>query len=114
MWAPGAVRHTGDMWWERAGASRRRIPAPVRHATGDLVAALAIITAAFVDFPVAQLRPSSPFVTAVVIAPALLLPLRRRFPLPVLGGPVVLYAVAAAFGTLSDRQSTRLNSSHYC
>src|SRR3546814_6877404 len=29
------------------------------------------------------------------------LPLRRRFPLPVLGGTVVLYAVAAAFGTLS-------------
>src|SRR3546814_17536630 len=87
---------------------RSRRPAPVRHATGDLVAALAIITAAFADFPVAQLRPSSPFVTAVVIAPALLLPLRRRFPLPVLGGTVVLYAVAAAL----DRKSTRLNSSH--
>lgn len=96
-----AVGHTEDMWWERAGASRRRIPALVRHAAGDLVAASAIVVAAFADFPLAQFRPSSGFVTAVVIAPAFLLPLRRRFPLPVLAGTVVLYAVAAGFGTLS-------------
>lgn len=73
----------------------------MRNATGDLVAASTIVVAAFAEFPVAQLRPSSPLVTVVVIAPALILPFRRRFPLAVLAGTVVLYAVAAAFGTLS-------------
>jgi signal transduction histidine kinase len=89
------------MWWERAEASRRRIPAPARAAAGDLLAALVIVFAAFAPFPLAEFRPNSLFVTAVVLAPALLLPLRRRFPIPVLGGTVALYATAAVFGTMS-------------
>jgi hypothetical protein len=59
---------------------RRRLPAWVH----DVVAAVLIIASAFIPFPNAEFRPGSPLVVALVVAPALLLPLRRRWPIPVL------------------------------
>lgn len=68
---------------------------------GDVVAAILIIASAFVPFPNAEFRPGSLLVVALVVAPALLLPLRRRWPIPVLAGVIAFYGAAALTGTLA-------------
>lgn len=66
----------------------------------DLIPAVLVVIAAYVPFPVDELRPDGPFMTAVVVAPALVLPLRRRWPIPVLVVCIALYGVAVLSGTL--------------
>ncbi|WP_326550518.1 sensor histidine kinase [Micromonospora sp. NBC_01813] len=68
---------------------------------GDLAAAGFIVPAAFVPFDVLVFRPGGAAITALVIAPAALLPLRRRWPIPVLAGCLAIYGVAASAGTLA-------------
>ncbi len=68
---------------------------------GDVVAALFIIMAVFVHFPEDEFRPASAAVVIVVVAPAVVLPFRRRWPISVLAACVALYGVAAACGTLA-------------
>ena len=84
---------------------RRREPAYPRPRVpwwlGDTLAAVLVVGAAFAPFPVAEFRPSSGLVLAVVIAPAALLPLRRRRPTAVLAGIVGLHGIAALLGTIS-------------
>lgn len=68
---------------------------------GDIVAAILIITSAFIPFPNAEFRPGSPLVVLLVVAPAVLLPLRRRWPIPILGAVIAFYGAAALTGTLA-------------
>ena len=68
---------------------------------GDVAAAVAIVCAAFAPFPGAEFRPAGPLAVAVVVAPAVLLPFRRRWPVPVLAAVIALYGIAAFVGTLS-------------
>lgn len=67
---------------------------------GDLALAAIILVPAFALLPYRDLRPTSAFAALVVIAPALALPLRRRFPIPVLAACLALYGSAALLGTL--------------
>ncbi|MFE1646082.1 sensor histidine kinase [Microbacterium sp. P01] len=87
-----ATRHAWD-----AAAPHRRPPAWV----GDILAAVVVVWAAFIPFPQAEFRPADAVVLAVVVAPAALLPARRRWPVVVLGLIIGLYGVAALLGTLS-------------
>lgn len=89
------ARHTGLMtrdagWLNGPGGRHPRVPAWV----GDLIAAVFIIGSAYLPFPQVEFRPSDVFTFALVLAPALILPLRRRWPIPVLAACVALYAVA--------------------
>lgn len=68
---------------------------------GDLFAAAVIVALAFLPFPGHEYTPHNAFTIAVMLAPALLLPLRRRWPIPVLAAVIALYGVAALIGTLS-------------
>ncbi|WP_051208457.1 sensor histidine kinase [Propionicicella superfundia] len=68
---------------------------------GDVVAAVLIVSAAFVPFPGDELRPGRWEATVLVIAPAAVLPLRRRRPVPVLAACLVLYGSSSLAGTLS-------------
>jgi signal transduction histidine kinase len=68
---------------------------------GDVVAAVLIIASAFIPFPNAEFRPGSPLVVALVVAPALILPLRRHWPIPVLAAVIACYGAAAITGTLA-------------
>lgn len=76
---------------------RRRLPARA----GDLLAAAIIVALAFAPFLRGEYRPENAGAAALTLAPALLLPLRRRWPIPVLGAIVALYGAAALGGTLS-------------
>ena len=67
----------------------------------DLIVAVVIIAVAFIPFPGDEYRPGSAFAVAVVIAPVLVLPFRRRWPVIVLAMSVTLYGVAAFTGTIS-------------
>lgn len=67
---------------------------------GDVIAAAFIITPAFIPFGGPESRPTSALAVALVVAPALLLPLRRRWPLPVLAGCVAIFALSAFVGAL--------------
>jgi signal transduction histidine kinase len=67
---------------------------------GDVIAAIFIIWSAFIAFPETDFRPSDPFGFALVAAPAVILPLRRRWPIPVLGACVAIFALAAFTGTV--------------
>lgn len=84
---------------------RRREPAYPRPRVpwwlGDALAAALVVGAAFAPFPVPGFRPTGTLAVAVVIAPALLLPLRRRRPVPVLAAIVGLFGLAALLGTLA-------------
>ncbi|MHA7276759.1 sensor histidine kinase [Arthrobacter sp. Hz1] len=80
---------------------RRRPPRRPPFWVGDLGAALLIIAAAFAPFPGSEFRPGSGLATVLVIAPALVLPLRRWWPVPVLVAVVALYGAACLAGTLS-------------
>ncbi|MGC5173206.1 histidine kinase [Microbacterium sp. DT81.1] len=62
---------------------------------GDVIAAAFIVASAYLRFSGADFRPIDVFTTALVIAPALILPLRRRWPIAVLAACVALYALAA-------------------
>ncbi|MCI2956718.1 histidine kinase [Agromyces atrinae] len=68
---------------------------------GDLVAAALIITAAAVPFPEAEFHPDGIAETLLVAAPAVILPFRRRWPIPVLAICLALYGIAAACVILS-------------
>ncbi len=68
---------------------------------GDVLAGAFIVAAAFTPFPGQEFRPGSIVAAAIVVIPALLLPLRRRWPIPILGLVIALYGVAAFTGTLS-------------
>lgn len=97
---PG-VGHTGPM--TRVAEPRLRPEgrlARVLPWIGDAVAAVVIISSAFVPFPDTQFRPAEPFTIALVIAPAVILPVRRRWPLAALAACVALYALVAFTGTL--------------
>ncbi|MBG6237593.1 signal transduction histidine kinase [Mycetocola sp. CAN_C7] len=74
---------------------------PVPGWVGDVIAAALIVVAALVPFPNPEFRPGSALAFAVAVAPALLLPLRRRRPVSVLAAIVSLYGIAALGGTLS-------------
>ena len=81
-------------------ASARPHPLPPPW-VGDLLAAVLVVVAAFVPFPDDEYRPRTLLAIAVLIAPAGLLPLRRRWPLQVLAGTLALFGAAALIGTLS-------------
>ena len=51
----------------------------------DLVAAALMVVAAFAPFPNDEFRPAGWIQILLVLSPALFLPLRRRWPLPILG-----------------------------
>jgi signal transduction histidine kinase len=68
-----------------------RVPAWV----SDVITAAFIIGSAFVPFPQTEFHPSDALTFALVLVPALILPLRRRWPVAVLGACVALYAIAA-------------------
>ncbi len=76
---------------------RRRPPAWV----GDVVAALFVVAGAFVPFPAHEFRADSPLVVVVALLPAVLLPLRRRWPLSILAACLACYGVAALLGTIA-------------
>jgi signal transduction histidine kinase len=84
---------------------RRREPAWPRTGVprwvADAVAVVLVAAAAFVPFPLPEFRPTSGLVVAIVVAPALLLLLRHRWPLAVLAAVLALFGVAALLGTLS-------------
>jgi signal transduction histidine kinase len=63
---------------------------------GDLLAAVLIVTVAFAPFPEEEFRPSGWPQILLVIAPAVILPFRRRRPLGVLVACLLLYGVASA------------------
>lgn len=68
---------------------------------GDLVAAMLIVGALFVPFPEDEFRPGSPLEVALAVAPAVVLPARRRWPLTLLIVCLGLYGVVALLGVLS-------------
>jgi len=79
-----------------AGRTPRRWPAWI----GDLVAALFIVGSAVASYPGHDLLPGNPLGFAAVVAPAAILPLRRRWPIPILAACIALFAVAAFTGAL--------------
>lgn len=81
----------------RAPAAPARIPAWAV----DAVAVVLILGFTFAPFPEPEFHPDSPVAYAAAVAAAALLPFRRRWPVPVLGVLVALYAVAASTGVLS-------------
>lgn len=64
---------------------------------GDLVATIVIIAVAFAPFPEEDFRPSGWFQILLVIAPAAVLPFRRRAPISALTACLLLYGVASAW-----------------
>jgi signal transduction histidine kinase len=66
----------------------------------DLLLALLVIGPAIAPFLPSALRPDSVLSWVTALAPAGILPLRRRWPMPVLGVLMVLFAIAAFQGTL--------------
>lgn len=102
MDATGApTRHNGEM--SDSARTRQRLHAlPPRPAwVGDLIAAAVIVVLPFVPFPGHGHAWENPLTLAVMLAPAVLLPLRRRWPVPILGAVIALYGIAALIGTLS-------------
>ncbi|MDG4773912.1 histidine kinase [Solwaraspora sp. WMMD792] len=75
---------------------RPRVPPWV----GDLVAAVIIVATALTPFKVPEHEQAGPVTVALAIVPAVLLPLRRRWPLPVLAGCIAIYGLVAATGAL--------------
>ncbi|MBZ4487507.1 histidine kinase [Microbacterium sp. cx-55] len=68
---------------------------------GDVFAAVIVIGAAFAPFPEAGFRATTPLTIALAIAPALVLPFRRRRPVPALGVVIALFGASSFAGTLS-------------
>ncbi|WP_396642727.1 sensor histidine kinase [Microbacterium sp.] len=67
---------------------------------GDLIAAALIVVAALVPFPAHEFRADSPLVVVVALLPAVLLPLRRRWPLSILAACLGCFGIAALLGTI--------------
>lgn len=68
---------------------------------GDLVAGAVVAALALAPFPRGEYRVDSGYALMLTLAPALLLPLRRRHPVAVLAAVVAFYGAAALDGTLS-------------
>ena len=79
--------------------SRTLLPARACEWAGDAIAITIIVAAGFLPFPISEMRPTGALGLLVVLAPALLVLVRRRFPLATLGAAVVLYAAASLLGT---------------
>ncbi|MFV2109585.1 MULTISPECIES: sensor histidine kinase [unclassified Micromonospora] len=75
---------------------RPRVPPWV----GDLVAAVIIVAMALIQFKIPEHEPAGTVAVALAVVPAGLLPLRRRWPLPVLAGCIAIYGLVAATGAL--------------
>lgn len=67
----------------------------------DALAALFIVGVAVMPFGGEEFRPSTPFAFVMVLAPAVLLPFRRRWPVAVLAAMLAIYGATALTGTLS-------------
>ncbi|MFP3463944.1 sensor histidine kinase [Leifsonia sp. SIMBA_070] len=67
----------------------------------DVVVSLLIVATVFLPVPGAEFHPAGPVAMVLSLLPILILPLRRWWPLPVLGILLVLFAVVAFLGTLS-------------
>lgn len=65
----------------------------------DTVLAILVVGAAFAPMSAVELRPTTPLTWVVVLLPAVVLPLRRRWPIWVLAAIVVLFMIAAVSGT---------------
>ncbi|MBH0008696.1 histidine kinase [Salinibacterium sp. SWN1162] len=76
---------------------RPRIPAWVINS----ILAVLIIAAAFIPFSETGFRSTNLFTLVVTLLPAAILPLRHRWPIPVLAGFIVFYGVGALAGTLA-------------
>lgn len=81
----------------RTPAAPARIPAWAV----DVVAVVLVLAFTFAPFPEREFHPNSPVGYAAAVAAAVVVPLRRRWPIPVLGALVALYAVTASTGVLS-------------
>ncbi|WP_082376301.1 sensor histidine kinase [Nocardiopsis sp. NRRL B-16309] len=79
-----------------AASGRSRVPPWVK----DLIAAALVAVPVFVPFP-GDDPPEGVLAIAAVLAPALVLPLRRRWPIPVLLVCLALYGLAALSGTFA-------------
>lgn len=79
--------------------SRTLLPARACEWAGDAIAITIIVAAGFLPLPIPEMRPTGALGLLVVLAPALLVLVRRRFPLATLGAAVVLYAAASLLGT---------------
>lgn len=87
---------------ERPSGLWRRSPWLTRRAVlVDLFIAVLVVVPSFAPVPFPELRPSSPLVHVIVLVPAILLPLRRRWPRITLIVCLVLYVTALALGTLA-------------
>lgn len=83
-------------------AALDEVPTAVPRPPGwvvDAVLAVLVVAAAFAPMPVDGLRPTSPLTWVVILLPAVVLPLRRRWPIPVLAVVILLFAIAAVSGT---------------
>lgn len=93
------TRHTGLMRRFDADGNLL-IPRPPAW-VGDIVGALLVVGAAFVPFEIDEFRPDSPLAYMIVLLPAVLLPLRRRWPRTILAVFVLLFGAAALLGTVA-------------
>ena len=75
-------------------------PRPPRWLT-DIVLSALIVAIAFMPPPVAEFVPTGPVAWVLMMLPVLILPWRKRWPLPVLAVLLVLFGAAAFAGTLS-------------
>ncbi|MGN7970181.1 sensor histidine kinase [Microbacterium sp. 22296] len=78
-----------------------RLVPPGRAWLVDVVIAVLVVVPSFAPVPFPELRPGSPLVHVLVVLPALLLPLRRRWPRVTLVVCIALYVAALALGTLA-------------
>ncbi|GAA5195349.1 sensor histidine kinase [Microbacterium jejuense] len=76
---------------------RPRLP----RAAGDVIVAVLVLMLTFAPSPGDAYQPPAPLTIGLAVVAVLVLPLRRRWPLPVLAGVVVLFAVAAFTGALN-------------
>ncbi|NKY06212.1 sensor histidine kinase [Cellulomonas hominis] len=81
-------------------------PAPAAPGwVGDAVAAALIVLVALVPLPAHEYQPGTWWEVLLVISPAAVLPLRRRWPLPVLAVTLALFGAASFAGVLSPGAS---------
>jgi len=76
---------------------RPRLP----RAAGDVIVAVLVLMLTFAPSPGDAYQPPAPLTIGLAVVAVLTLPLRRRWPIPVLVGVVVLFAVAAFTGALN-------------
>ncbi|KJL41654.1 Sensor histidine kinase LiaS [Microbacterium trichothecenolyticum] len=103
---PLSSRHTGGVTRDPTSPAPTpdtlAPPHPVIPAwVGDVIAAVLIVAVAFAPLPGPEFRPDGWAQLALVVAPAALLPFRRRWPVSVLLVCLALYGVAAWIGLLS-------------